>query len=718
MIKRLPSAICVFILLAGGLTMIDEAKTWDAVEQPELERQLENAPLLKPEELGTAVYGLDDPRSCGISLVPNPDEESYDVLLWYREAYRKNQRIYIVDLGSGEVRIHRFLDEEGDIRVDQGFTWFGALAANGKLYGGPPDWSKLHAGGGVVIYEYDPAENAVSRFMEIPGVGGERNPMMPSPNGWVYGAGTYLKQDEGFNHHSAAFGFDPETGETRFYGPIGPRILGSAYAYSAGVCDTHIYVASGQIPWYLLAVDIQTGEWKVLDDAPEGGYRERMVINSSESRYFGGAVAYVQKSDDAPRNYYWLYRGEMIPKKTAGWEMDDSCPWPADLRSPRQSAPPPPQLYTQQLYPDENGRATLWWRPAEGGDWRDIALEDVEKHPLTLHRFFRLPEGRMFGTAQGYKGRFLFDPDAERVIQLGDAGGSLYALAWLGDRLYWSGYPFCPVYSFDPERPWILGKGVPLGEPPMPNEASLESNPRRVHEDRQAFFNKTRVSKMLSATVAADNRIYFGGKGQRDYQGGGLAWYDPATGEIDGMWEPFRRRDIGWLTTACEGRYVCIGANGDRLFILDTETRELDYVVPVEGAEKSGVFLEVAPGRLLGITHDPDSEFGGVMFGMEVPSGEIFFRKRLPWSVGFRWAEGTRRWDYLAGPDGHIWTTLGRGGDANNDSVLVRIDPSNGHVEIIGRLLPPGRMEFLGRDLYITGTTQIRRLKNIAVNNK
>jgi hypothetical protein len=56
------------------------------------------------------------------------------------------------------------------------------------------------------------------------------------------------------------------------------------------------------------------------------------------------------------------------------------------------------------------------------------------------------------------------------------------------------------------------------------------------------------------------------------------------------------------------------------------------------------------------------------------------------------------------GPDRFIWTFL--------DKVLVRIDPESGKVYSLGQL-DPGDLAFVGRDLYLGGTYNLRRLRDI-----
>jgi len=694
------------------------AARWEAVEQPELRDELEKAALLPVESLGVPVRTV---QPWSRTLVPNPDGKTWDILQWYFKDYRQNTRVYIADLGTGEVRKQEFPECEGRV-CPEACSW--VLYWDGKLYGATPDWSKWATGGGMNIYVYDPAQNEIRLLMWIAGLGGERHQLLLGPDKRLYGVGTYLA--EGKPDRVGAYCLDPRTGQVRVYGPLGPSHGGHiAFAYWAGVDETHIYIASGKIPWYLLAVEIATGDTKVLMEAPPGDYANRMWVRAQ----YPGAWVIVQQGDQAPRKEFWLHQGKFVPK------TDDKPPWPAS-ESPWDKAPPRPEIYAGQVDPDAEGNAWLWYRLPEDAakapkeppptakpedlGWRPIPLQGVEQHSLAIHRLVLLPDGRLFGTAQGYKGRFIFDPASRTATLLGRGGASPYAFVVHEGKVYWSGYASAPIYVFDPARPWTLEKGGPPGTPLIP-QTSPESNPRLVGD----VFAETRVKKMFSAVVAADGRIYFGGIGQRDYTGGGLGWYDPRTGDRGGMWRPFSGYRIHWLTTASNGRYVVISTrtapdelNNDirpehaKVFVYDAHMRQIVRdIVPVPQAAKAGPLVEVVPapdkpsGFLLGTTEDPDTPGGGILYGLDIESGEVFFRKKLPRSLQFAWSQGTTRWDYQRGPDGFVWTTLGE--------VLVRIDPRDARVHVVGRIVPQGKFVFVGKDLYLAGAEELRHIANI-----
>ncbi|MHC4404783.1 MAG: hypothetical protein ACYTG0_34470, partial [Planctomycetota bacterium] len=569
------SAHLLLTLLAFVVPCAQEtAADWRPVHQPDLAHQLAQAPTLEPEALAAPARGV---TSWTFQLIPNPDGKTYDALQWYFKSYSGPTWLYACDLATGEVKKQRFPDRR------QIHMHGGLLAPDGKYYIVTPDWSA-----GMNLFVYDPATNLLEdRGILVPNLVGETRQLVLGPDGLIYGTGNYRDPNK-----AGAYCYDWKTDTlVRDYGPVGPdHAPHGAWGYSIGVDDQFIYVASGKIPWYLMAVNIKSGDQKLLAETKAGG-------NVSVSPMNGGARATVRHDPESPSQHFWLYHGEMIPK------TGNDPPW-TPFESPWDKAPPKPEVYRGQVDPI-GPKSCLWWRsavdaarqpkPAPAGakpedlGWKRVELPDVETYPLAIHRLAALPDGRLFGTAQAYSGRFLFDPATGEGTRLGNGGPSIYALAVCGDKLYWSGYPSGPIDEFDPAREWTLLKGGPPGHEP-PDPRSPESNPRRVVD---ALFQATRVKKVFSATVGADRLLYLGGAGIRDYAGGSFAWFDPQSGEFDGMWRPLSGYRIYWLTTAMEGRYVVASTKtandelqGDvrppsaKLFVWDTREKKLvrDFV--------------------------------------------------------------------------------------------------------------------------------------------
>ncbi len=140
------------------------------------------------------------------------------------------------------------------------------------------------------LFVYDPATNTLEERGEIvPGLGGEVRPLAVGPDGRIYGTGTR-------GNRVGLYIYDPKLRKVvKDFGPVGPSHPNGAWSrYVMGVDDTHAYIASGMIPaWYLVAVNLQTGEEKVLLESPT----ER-VMDIVES--FPGAWAIVPQEADAP----------------------------------------------------------------------------------------------------------------------------------------------------------------------------------------------------------------------------------------------------------------------------------------------------------------------------------------------------------------------------------------------------------------------------------
>ena len=110
---------------------------------------------------------------------------------------------------------------------------------------------------------------------------------------------------------------------------------------------------------------------------------------------------------------------------------------------------------------------------------------------------------------------------------------------------------------------------------------------------------------------------------------------------------------------------------------------------------------------------DPERSDGSLLYGVDAATGEVLFRKALPWPVSSERARWCGCWvdppyEYyglVRGPDGFAWTWL--------KSVLVRINPKDASAHVVGKIDPLGMPTFSGNDVYFSGTEQLRRLRNI-----
>jgi hypothetical protein len=706
------------VCLAAMLSAAVAGEPWRAVEQPDLKEALAKAPLLKTESLGEPARGVNVWERW---MVPNHDGKSWDVLQIYFKEYYGPTWLCAIDLGTGQVKKQRLADHH------QFYLSGRALGFDGKYYIAMPSrktWS-------MDLFVYDPATNTVEERGEIvPGLGGEVRPLVTGPDGRIYGTGTR-------GNRVGLYIYDPKLGKVvKDFGAVGPSHPNGAWSrYVMGVDDTHAYIASGMIPaWHLVAVNLETGEQKVILESPT----ER-VMDIIER--FPSAYARVPQGGGAPDKEYWLHHGQAIPM------TNSTPPWPK-LASPWDKAVPKPEVYFDQIDPDAEGNAVLWHRLREDTDraktnraaadtqiappdqppktetlgWKSIRLEGVPTYPHRINPLSLLPDGRLYGTGEDYVGTFLFDPKTDRTTYCGPRVGlAPYTTIVCSGRLYLSGYSGGHLLVFDPARDWTLGKGGPPGHS-APNQGDARSNPRYLGD----FDKTTRVGLMHSSALGADGKIYFGGFGLRHYTGGGFGWYDPTTRKMEGFWEPLSGYAVQWIEPVLEGRLIVISTiraagelNGNRapdeakLFVYDVSARKIvREVVPVSKGRTTGLIVEVAPGRLLGLTSDPQDPKRSLLYGLDVAMGERLFNKSLPSPISAdsywpHWVDPSYEYNaFVHGPDGFVWTYL--------KDVLVRIDPKDAAVHVVGKVDPVGWPTFVGRDLYLSGNEQLRRIRGIA----
>jgi hypothetical protein len=498
-----------------------------------------------------------------------------------------------------------------------------------------------------------------------------------------------------------------------------------------GVDDTHAYIASGMIPaWYLVAVNLKTGEEKVLLESPT----ERLM-DIVES--FPGAWVSLPQGVGASNKEFWLYHGQAIPKTSS------TPPWTPKASPWDKGAKTKPQVYFDQIDPDADGNATLWFRTGEDAaksrakgkphrppsadlapqdrGWKPIHIKGVETYPHRINPMTLLPDGRLYGTGDDYVGVFAFDPRTGRTAILGPRPGHApYTQIVCGGKLYSTGYPGGPLFVYDPTRPWTLGKGGPPSRPALqPSDPS--SNPRSLG----SLSKDTRVAIAHRSALGADGRVFFGGFGERNYTGGGFGWYDPRTEKLGGFWRPLSGYAVHWLAPVLGGRLIAISTsrapdelNAHRappqakLFFYDViQGKIVREIVPIAKARTTGLIVEVAPGRLLGLTTERENSDRSFLYGVDVATGEVLFRKVLPWPVSTdpywpHWVDPSYEYETLTlGPDGFVWTFL--------KDVLVRIDPKDARIHVVGKIAPVGYPTFVGQDLYFSGPEQLRRIRNV-----
>lgn len=701
--QRMLALLLALLLITVALL---EKNTLQATQQlqHDLLTQLKNAPRLTTRDLGSPVKTT---RRGLLLWAANPDGKTWDLLQIYFPAYGGPNTIVVIDLGTGQIK---------QIQTERGLNFHlcpSVQAPNGKLF-----ISLLNSWSRQQISIYDPATNElILDAVTMPNdILGETHPLVLGTDNKLYAIGQHP------NKAATATQIDPDTLGVTAYGPMGPsHTPNSAWGYSGAADDRYIYIASGKIPWYLVVYDRKTKQSATLVET--GTVGGNVSVSQRLDGCFGSASGIV--NTDGRRMDYWLYQGQAIPVDP---QHKNQPPWPP--REPLLSPPARPEVNTDFAVPDAKGDAEIWVRtaeaktripadtpadaPPEQRGWQRFRFR-VPLYAQNIYRLLELPDGRIFGTAGAYEGNFVYDPISRRSEHLGKIQLSHYATTLANDKIYLSGYPSSPLYVYDPTHPWTAGKFV--------NNHLIADNEENANPRQLLLMGSKQLAgthKMHSGVTGADGKVYFGGRWMRDGAGGGLGWYDPQTGQAGGLWEPLSNYQVTHLAAVDQGRRIVIStlAVDDpvlhksrpaqaALFFFDPALGKLagsfDPIAKVRG---TGPIVAVGGSRIVGWTEDPEDENASVLYAVDAQEPRLLYRHRLP--VRLPVALGSNQqeaWDFRLGPDGMIWTFM--------QGVLVRIDPSDGSLHLVGKPDSPGPLAFSQGRVYLGGTAALRRLVSV-----
>jgi hypothetical protein len=683
----------------------------DSVAAADIASDIAAAPKLEVEKVTVPITDVSGGHAVWF---PNTATDNWNLLIHYYRNYTRDHRLVMINLATGEIKHEHY--ERGQIGIRGGV----AIAPNGKGY--------TNTDRGVMVY--DPITNAVS-FIEKSYVSGEAKPLTLAPDGMIYGTGSQGGQ-------ALAYRIDPNTDTFTMFGPVGPsHEPNPCWGYSVSADGTHIYIVSGKIPWYLLAYDRKTGQTETLltHADPDG------IISLGQDK--GCLTANIRHSDGKPGENFWLVDGKSVAR------ADLAAPPPVvTLASmPKIPSPKRPQVRTErvaaqsQFEPlDNEGLVEFWMdptgqskeEPSEATGWKKIRF-NVPVYPASVYQVSTLSDGRIVGTGGNYLGLFVYDPKTEKVIRTGKMGASVPVLAQLGDITYASCYPRAVLFEIDWKKPF--GNGNPK------RLASVGNDGSGVHR------------ALAITTDVADGKVYICGGWQRNGEGGGLGWWDPKIQKAGGTHEGMGNYRTTHMTTTGNGRYVVLSTravfdqetqtpapNTAKIFVFDTEAQKLASFETIPGAAHTGAVAGVDGNRVLALTLSPEpadkpwNERGSVLYAFDAVTGKIEWQKPLPYAIGFLINENYDNsvpFDFKKGPDGMVWTFTGGAqtvvdpernwGLAYEDSRLVRIDPKDGAIQVVGWVGPAGRFTFQGRDLYLTGGSKyhikdaeyLRRIRNV-----
>ena len=450
---------------------------------------------LRVEALGSPVRSA---RTWTSALVPNARGGWNFITQSWELGLHENPEYVVVDLAAGTASVtnaprHGYAVAKYQVRNQ-------LRAANGRVF--------FPLVGGGLAY-YDPTDETMKDAPPpLPDDGPDKAIYFAKfgPDGMLY-AGTQSTA------LPAIVQIDPDTLDSRVLGHVGRDRKTYSYAYEMAIDPPWIYAAVGEMPWELAALNMKTGESRILATRADRGWMKvETRPEGVRAQLITGVHTPKQVSD-----YVWCVDGKAIPA-----DPDGRLPFKARNLPPRvKSLPGAPELDVTQINPDANGVGRVRWRAPGSKDWKVVEFKVTNTKAITVEALTALPDGSVFGGTMQYHG--FFDTRGSSSTFLGGPSPSQSKLAVLDGMLYATGYPNGVLYAYDPTRPWT-------GTTPEKATAP-DSNPRRLGTFTQAG------AKYASFLVASQNRLYFAGRRERDGAGAAVGYYEPATQTFGGHHE-------------------------------------------------------------------------------------------------------------------------------------------------------------------------------------
>jgi hypothetical protein len=682
---------------------------WLPVEQPNLEDEIAAAQTLDLEELAAG------PDSCWTGpqwWIENPDGNSHDTVMFYYPKYMGPHEVTIFDFASGEEK-HVQINNVDDIEFM--FHLVPIYRIGDMVYVQP-----ITSNGRKAIWVYDPAANTFE-FGGFP-----FGDQVYNGTPW-----TVREEDEKLyalgqmqgSMQPAFYRIDPLSGQGEVLAAAGPDNPNLAWIYAESVADGDwIYAAVGNTPWRLFGINLATNQTTIIAESTDI-IGDHNTMNIAKLEYYPGCVAsFTNLSGYGSEEVsFWLRDGQLTPK------TGDTPPWSEELLSEprptymRTSHPTPDGLDARRSVISSDAKVRLWYmrtpdalpgsNPIATGEWNFIEFS-VTFYPIDICRLYTLSDGDLLGFGFQYGRAVLFSADGQTSQILGQTM-EVYSGIIVDSKVYLGGYPGFQVWEYDPSTPWTGGLFSEL----PPSASSVDggtgvdetTNPRLL--DRLMPYCDVQ-NPYGGAALAAEDRIFIGGKMSRIGDGGGLGWWDIGDQQGGGINGPLLDYQVYWTCSASDGRYVLastkpVDAERGKLFIYDTQSEQFIHEIEQSFWSIPGYIVEALPGLVMGYAPASDDQ-GGVLYGLDVASGQILWTKPVSIRPATAMSEMRRaRYTFTKGPDGFIWATM--------NTVLTRIDPHNAFVEVLGRLPRSLRIAFSGNSVFVAGDHQLRRATSLTI---
>lgn len=638
------------------------------------------------EALGSPIRSA---RMWATGLAPNKHGGWNFITQAYEFKSKTPSEFFVVDLDTGKTNV---TEGAPKLYTNKKFQIKNQLTApNGRIF-----FPELDA---AMAY-YDPTDETVKELGTLIDPKERQKSFYQAT--WGPDGKLYLGTQSGTGVLPMIVQLDPDTLKARVIGSVGRDRKSYSFAYNFAVDPPWVYVAVGENPWELAALNIDTGESRILDTRKDEGWMKVEVKPEGVVATLASGLRTAQQHEDS----YWCVDGKTVPFQPhyEPSKLPFRARHFATLKRGPLARQTPPEIDLSAITPDVTGTSHVRWRPAGSDEpWKDTPFHVKYTSPVEIDSLEALPDGSVLGNAQQYHGFFRFDPKDLSVTSYGPHGPSRTRHAVVDGIVYLTGYPNGVLYAYDPKKPW-KSEGNDKDDRKDP-----EANPRWV-----GTFAEARTKYGTALVAATNGRLYYAGRRERDGTGGGVGFYDIAKNRFFGHHDnlaslaakglvvldnPTRIVYSSTLVDDGDGGTIdpAAPASGDAMLVIyDEDLHELGRQIVKPRMHTTGrLYRGAGPNVVIGVLPAE-----GMIYRYDIAAKQLLDSKQLQGPI----VDVVQRDD-----DRSVWIVL--------DRSLVRYDAATLTPSRVGEenMIPAGanNLEWQGNDLYFNVKDELYRVGNI-----
>lgn len=336
----------------------------------------------------------------------------------------------------------------------------------------------------------------------------------------------YIGSQESADRPACIFVTDTDTLVQTIIGYVGDNALGfTTYAYRLApdtvTATKWIYVAYGEDPWQLWALNIETGDATKLEEVPATGNIQFQDITGQ------GWIAILDTDLGQPDNVrtkFWCLDGVAY-----AYTMGD--PPPVTARNVTPASNPltsPPELDTTR------GIGEVGWRNGSSGPYTYVDYTVVYEDPVTIESLVTSSPDGIVGNVQQYSGFFqYFEPGDSHIWYGAWFGVSEGPRLDVSGTIYIAGYPNGVLYTYDPTADWDTLDDI---NPHLLGYYGLNGT--------QFAGIKYADALAWTALAGVSGRLYCCGERERNGTGCGIGYWDKTSGAFAGTYVAAGMTDV------------------------------------------------------------------------------------------------------------------------------------------------------------------------------